>query len=155
MLSYEFSDVDRTAVREVCAFFMNLKKNTRLFQQHVDWRNPGSRIKSVMDRVTKTDAAVVSSAQMGKGAKQQRRSLAGMGRDVSDSLSGLMVEWNVDAPSSWVWNNNQKGAAMDDQKLLTALLQKNNVLPEDDDYIAEGKKVLPVEALSSAYTRNS
>ncbi len=76
-----------------------------------------------------------------------------MGRDISDSLSGLMVEWNVDAPSSWVWNDNQKGAAMDDLKLLTALLQKNNVLPEEDDFLAEGKKVLPVEALSSAYKK--
>jgi hypothetical protein len=108
LLSYEFSDVDRTAVKEVCAFFMNLKKSTRLFQQHVDWTSPGSRIRSVMDRVAKTDAAVVSSTQMRKGAKQQRRSLAGMGRDISDSLPGLMIEWNVDAPSSWVWNDNQK-----------------------------------------------
>ena len=86
-----------------------------------------------MDRVAKTDAAVVSSTHMRKGAKQQRRSSAGMGRDSYDSLSGLMVEWSVDAPSSWVWNDNQKGAAMDDQKLLTALLQKNNVLPDEDD----------------------
>jgi hypothetical protein len=106
-----------------------------------------------MDRVAKTDAAVVSSTQMRKGAKQKRRSSAGMGRDVSDSLSGLMVEWNVDAPSFWVWNDNQKGAAMDDQKLLTRLLQKNNVLPDEDDYLAEGKRVLPVEALSSAYKK--
>jgi hypothetical protein len=49
-------------------------------------------MKSVMDRVAKIDAAVVSSTQMRKGAKQQRRSSAGMGRDISDSLSGLMVE---------------------------------------------------------------
>ena len=35
LLSIEFSDVDKAAVKEVCAFFMNLKKNTRLFQQHV------------------------------------------------------------------------------------------------------------------------
>ncbi len=103
-----------------------------------------------MDRVARTDAAVVSSTQMRKGSKQQRRSSAGMSRDNSGSRSGLMVEWNVDAPSSWVWNDNQKGAAMDDPKLLTALLQNNNVLPEEDDYLAEGKKVLPVEALTSA-----
>ncbi len=100
LLSYEFSDVDRTAVKEVCTFFMDLKKNTRLFQRHVDWKNPGSRIRSVMDRVAKMDAAVVSSTQMRKGAKQQRRSSAGMGRDISDSLSGLMVEWNVNACAS-------------------------------------------------------
>ena len=42
---------------------------------------------------------------------------------------------------------------MDDQKLLTRLLQKNNVLPDEDDYLAEGKKVLPVEALASAYKK--
>ncbi len=92
LLSVEFSEVDKAAVKEVCAFFMNLKKNTRLFQQQVDWRSPGSRIKSVLDRAAKTDAAVVSSTLMRKGAKQQRRSSAGMGRDMSDSLSGLMVE---------------------------------------------------------------
>jgi hypothetical protein len=63
----------------------------------------------------------------------------------------LMIEWNVDAASSWVWNDNQKGAAMNDPKLLTRLLQKNGFLPDEDDYISEGKKVLPVDALSSAY----
>jgi hypothetical protein len=31
LLRDEFSEVDKAAVREVCAFFMNLKKNTRLF----------------------------------------------------------------------------------------------------------------------------
>jgi hypothetical protein len=102
-----------------------------------------------MDRVANTNAAVVSSFQMRKGAKQQRRSSAGMGRENSDSLSGLMAEWNVDAPSSWVWNDNQRGAAMNDPKLLTRLLQKNNFLSEKDNYLAEGNKVLPVDALSS------
>ena len=62
-----------------------------------------------------------------------------------------MIEWNVDAASSWVWNDNQKGAAMNDPKLLTRLLQKNGLLPDEDDYISEGKKILPVDALSSAY----
>jgi hypothetical protein len=132
---------------------MNLKKSTRLFQQRVDWKNPGSRIRSIMDRFGNTSAAVVSSFQMRKGPKQQRRSSAGIGRDNSDSLSGLMVEWNVDAPSSWLWNDNQRGAAMDDSKLLTRLLQKNNFLSDEDDYLAEGKKVLPVEALTSAYKK--
>jgi hypothetical protein len=153
LLNLEFSEVDKVAVKEVCTFFMNLKRNTPLFQQQVDWRNPGSRIRSILDRVAETDAAVVSSTQMRKGAKQQRRSSAGMGRDTSDSLSGLMVEWNVDVPSSWVWSDNQDGAAWDDRKLLIRLLQKNNVLPDEDDYLAEGKKVLPVEALSSAYKK--
>jgi hypothetical protein len=36
---------------------------------------------------------------------------------------------------------------------LTRLLQKNNFLPEEDNYLAEGKKVLPVDALSSAYRK--
>ncbi len=153
LLSEEFCEVDKAAVKEVIAFFMNLKKSARLFQQQVDWKNPSPRIRSVMDRFTKTGAAVVSSIQMSKGSKQQRRSSAGIGRDMSDSLSGLTVEWNTDAPSSWVWNDNQKGAALDDPKLLTRLLQKNNVLPEEDDYLAEQTKVLPVEALSSAYKK--
>ncbi len=61
LLRDEFSEVDKTAVREVCAFFMNLKKNTRFFQQRVDWKSPNSRIRSVMDQVTRADAAVVSS----------------------------------------------------------------------------------------------
>ena len=42
---------------------------------------------------------------------------------------------------------------MNDPKLLTQLLQKNNFLPEEDNYLAEGKKVLPVDALSSAYKK--
>jgi hypothetical protein len=103
-----------------------------------------------MDQDTRADAAIVSSTQMRKGSKQQRRSLAGIGRDASDSLSLLMIEWNVDAASSWIWNDNQKGAAMNDPKLLTRLLQKNRFLPDDDDYLSEGKKVLPVDSLSSA-----
>ncbi len=89
LLIAEFCDVDKAAVKEVSAFFMNLKKNARLFQQQVDWKNPSPRVRSVMDRFAKTGAAVVSSTQMRKGNKQQRRSSAGIGRDISDSLSGL------------------------------------------------------------------
>jgi hypothetical protein len=132
---------------------MNLKKNTRLFQQRVDWKNPSSRIRSVMDQANRTTAAVVSSTQMRKGSKQQRRSSAGIERDTSVSLPGLAVEWNVDADSSWVWNDNQKGAAMNDPKLLTRQLQKNNFLPDEDDYLTEGNKVLPVKVLTSAYKK--
>ncbi len=36
LLSAEFSEVDKAAVKEVSAFFMNSKKNARLFQQLVD-----------------------------------------------------------------------------------------------------------------------
>jgi hypothetical protein len=153
LLSMEFSEVDKAAVREVCAFFMNLKKHTRLFKQRVDWKSPTPRIRAVMDQGARADAAIVSSTQMRKGSKQQRRSSAGIGRDASDSLPSLTVEWNVDAPSSWVWNDNQKGAAMNDPKLLTRLLQKNNFLPEDDNYLTEVRKVLPVDVLSSAYKK--
>jgi hypothetical protein len=67
-----------------------------------------------MDQGVRANAAIVSSTQMKKGSKQQRRSSAGIGRDASDSLPGLPVEWNVDALSSWIWNDNQKGAAMND-----------------------------------------
>jgi hypothetical protein len=42
---------------------------------------------------------------------------------------------------------------MNDPKLLTRLLRKNKLLPDEDDYISEGKKVLPVDALSSAYKK--
>jgi hypothetical protein len=153
LLSMEFSEVDRVAIREVCAFFMDLKRNTRLFQQRVDWKSPSARIRAVMDQGARADAAIVSSTQMRKGNKQQRRSSAGICRDASDSLPGLTVEWNVDAPSSWVWNDNQKGAAMNDPKLLTRLLQKINFLPEEDNYLAEGRKVLPVDVLSLTYKK--
>ncbi len=107
LLRDEFSEVDKAAVREVCAYFMNLKRNTRLFQQRVDWKSPSARIRYIMDQGAGADAAIVSSTQMRKGNKQQRRSSAGIGRDASDSLPGLMIEWNLDVPS-WVWNDNQK-----------------------------------------------
>jgi hypothetical protein len=42
---------------------------------------------------------------------------------------------------------------MNDPKLLTRLLQRNNFLPDENNYLAEGKKVLPVDALSSAYRK--
>jgi hypothetical protein len=38
-------------------------------------------------------------------------------------------------------------------KRATLLLQKNNFLPEEDDFLVEGKKVLPIEALPSAYKK--
>jgi hypothetical protein len=132
---------------------MNLKENTRLFQQRVDWKIPSFSIRSVMDQANRSTAAVVSSTQMRKGSKQERRSSAVIGRGSSDSLPGITVEWNVDADSSWVWNDNQKGAAMNDPKLLTRLLQKINFLLDEDDYLAEGTKVLPVEVLASAYIK--
>jgi hypothetical protein len=153
LLRNEFSEIDKAAVKKVCAFFMNLKKKTRLFQQRVDWKNPSSRIRSVTDQANRATTAVVSYTLMRKGNKQQRRSSAGICRDTSDSLPGLAVEWNVDADSSWVRNENHKGTAMNDPKLLTRLLQKSNFLPDEDDYLRKGKKVLPVEVLTSAYKK--
>jgi hypothetical protein len=50
LLRDEFSEVDKAAVREVCAYFMNLKRNTRLFQKRVDWKSPSARIRSIMDQ---------------------------------------------------------------------------------------------------------
>ncbi len=85
-----------------------------------------------MDQNAGADTAIVSSTPMRKESKQQRRSSAGIGRDASDSLSLLMIEWNVDAASSWVWNDNQKGAAMNDPKLLTRLLQEKGLLPDEE-----------------------
>jgi hypothetical protein len=42
---------------------------------------------------------------------------------------------------------------MNDPKLLTRLLQKSKLLPDEDNYLSEGRKVLPVDALSSAYKK--
>jgi hypothetical protein len=110
LLRDEFSEVDKAAVREVFAFFMNLKKNTRLFRQHVDWKSPNARIRSVMDQGARADAAIVSSTQIKKGNKQQRRSSAGIGHDTSDSLPGLTIEWNVDAAPSLGLERQPKGS---------------------------------------------
>jgi hypothetical protein len=67
LLRNEFSEIGKVAVKEVCDFFMILKKNTRLFQQHVDWKSPSLRIRSVMDQANRTTAAVVSFTQIRKG----------------------------------------------------------------------------------------
>ena len=130
---------------------MNMKRTTRSFQCRVDWKNPPARIKSVLDRISRTTPAYVASASSRKQSKQQRRSSAGIGRDLPDSLPGLAVEWNVDVDYSWVWNDNQAGASNDDPELLTRLLRQSLFLPDKFDYLAEGKKVIPAEVLASAY----
>ena len=91
------SKADRDAVKYVCTFFMNMKKNTCLFQHRVDWKNPPSRVKTVLDKIARETPVIVDSAPIKKQNKQQRRSLVGIGRDLPDSLPGLAVEWNVEA----------------------------------------------------------
>jgi hypothetical protein len=132
---------------------MNLKRHTRLFQHRVDWKNPSHRIKTVLDKVSRATAAYVASTPARKQSKQQRRSSAGIGRDLPDALPGLAVEWNAEVEFSWVWNDNQVGAANNDPELLTRLLQQSFYLPNKSDFLAEGKKVVPVDVLASAYKK--
>jgi hypothetical protein len=114
------TETDKAAVNDVCTFIMRMKLNTRSFQQRVDWKNPSSRVRTVSDQASRAAAAFAAR----KGSKQQQRSSTGIGRDSSVSLPGLAVEWNLEAGSSWVWNDNQEGAAKSDSKLLTRLLQQ-------------------------------
>jgi hypothetical protein len=153
LINKQIGEPDKDAVKEVCTFFMNLKKNTHPFQCRVDWKNPPARIKTVLDRVSRTTPAYVASAPSVKQSKQQRRSSAGIGRDLPDALPGLAVEWNVDAGSSWVWNDNQVGASNNDPELLTRLLWQRLYLPDRSDVLAEGKKVVPAEVLAAAYKK--
>jgi hypothetical protein len=134
---------------------MNMKKHTRSFQHRVDWKNPSNRVKTVLDKISRTTPAYVASAPIKKQSKQQRRSLVGIGRDLPDALPGLAVEWNVEAESSWVWNDNQVGAANNDPELLTRLLQQSLYLPDKSDVLAEGKKVMPADVLASNYKKFS
>jgi hypothetical protein len=46
----QVAEADRAAVREVCVFFMRMKQHTRLYQQQVDWRNPGPLLAGVLDK---------------------------------------------------------------------------------------------------------
>ena len=122
LMNQQVGDPDINAVKDVCTFFMNLKKNTCRFQTRVDWRNPSNRIKTVLDKIARNTPPIVDSAPIKKQNKQQRRSLVGISRDLPDSLPGLAVEWNVEADSAFVWNDNQNGAAYNDPELLTRLL---------------------------------
>ncbi len=45
------------------------------------------------------------------------------------------------------------GAANNDPELLTRLLQQSLYLPDKSDVLAEGKKVVPVEVLATAYKK--
>ena len=66
-----------------------------------------SRVKAVLDKLPQTGPAYVASASVRKQSKQQRRSSAGIGRDLNEALPGLAVEWNLEIEKSWVWNDNQ------------------------------------------------
>jgi hypothetical protein len=150
----QVAEADKAAFREVCTFFMRMKLNTRLFQRKVDWRNPGLRLIAVLDKANREAASSAIATPARKGSKQQRRSSAGIGRDSSESRTGLAIEWNLEVGSSWVWNDHQEGAAKSDPKLLTRLLQEACYLPDESDYLTEGKTVImPIDMLSSTYKR--
>jgi hypothetical protein len=149
----QVTEADRAVVREVCVFFMRMKKHTRLYQQKVDWSNPGTRLAGVLDKANWQAANSALAAPFRKGTKQQRRSSTGFGRDSSESRTGLAVEWNLEIGSSWVWNDNQEVAARSDPKLLTRLLQKAAYLPDESDVLTEGKTVVLIDMLSSTYKR--
>ena len=153
LMNQQVGEADTNAVKDVCTFFMNLKKNTCRFQTRVDWRNPSNRIKTVLDKIARNTPPIVDSAPIKKQNKQQRRSLVGISRDLPDSLPGLAVEWNVEADSALVWNDNQNGAAYNDPELLTRLLQESHYLPDKHDFLAEGKKVVLAEVMAATYKK--
>jgi len=45
----EHSAADKAAVNEICVFFMKMKANARSYQQQVEWANPPSQVKRVLD----------------------------------------------------------------------------------------------------------
>jgi hypothetical protein len=106
-----------------------------------------------LDKANWQAANSALAAPFRKGTKQQRRSSTGFDRDSSESRTGLAVEWNLEIGSSWVWNDNQEGAARSDPKLLTRLLQKDAYLTDESDVLTEGKTVMPIGMLSSTYKR--
>jgi hypothetical protein len=67
----QVAEVDKAAVREVCAFFMRMKQHTRLYQQKVDWRNPGTLLAGVLDKANWQAANSALAAPFRKGTKQQ------------------------------------------------------------------------------------
>ena len=153
LMNQQVGEADTSAVKEVCIFFMNMKKNTSRFQTRVDWRDPSNRIKTVLEKIAREAPPIVDSAPIKKQNKQQRRSLAGISRDLPESLPGLAVEWDVEADYSLVWNDNQNGAAYNDPELFTRLLQSSHYLPDKSDFLAEGKKVILAEVMASTYKK--
>ena len=107
----------------------------------------------MLEKLPRTGPAYVASASVQKQSKQQRRSSAGIGRDLHEALPGLAVEWNLRSETAWVWNDNQEGAANNDPELLTRLLRQKSYLPDKYDVLAEGKKIVPVDVLATAYKK--
>jgi hypothetical protein len=105
----EQSEADKAAVNEACIFFMKMKVNTRCYQQQVEWANPSTRVKQVLDAASKGMSA--PSAPARKGAKQQRRSTSGAIRSSFEPLTGLAVEWNTEVETAWVWIEGQPGGS--------------------------------------------
>jgi hypothetical protein len=118
-------------LNEACIFFMKMKANTRCYQQQVEWANPSTRVKQVLDAASKGVSAPAAPAR--KGAKQQRRSTSGAIRSSSEPLTRLTVEWNTEVETAWVWKDNQEGAAKADPWLFTRLLQKADIIPAEGD----------------------
>ncbi len=140
LINKQAGEPDKDAVKEVRAFFMNMKRNTRSFQCRVDWKNPSTRVKTVLEKISRTTPAHVASAPTRKQSKQQRRSSAGIGRDLSDALPGLAVEWNVEAESSWVWNDNQLESAKNDPELFTRLYGKASTFPTSRMFLRKERR---------------
>jgi hypothetical protein len=150
--------VERTGQRSCegsLHIFHAYEKGVRSFQHRVEWKNPSSRVKTVLEKLPQTGPAYVASASVRKQSKQQRRSSAGIGRDLNEALPGLAVEWNLESEKSWVWNDNQEGAANNDPELLDRLLRLKSYLPDKHDVLAAGKKIVPVDVLASAYKSSS
>jgi hypothetical protein len=120
-------------VKDTCLFFMRMKANTRCYQQQVEWANPSTRVKQVLDTASKS--ALASAAPPRRGNKQQRHSTSGAIRSLSEPLTGLAVEWNTEVETAWVWKDNQEGAAKADSWLFTRLLQKADVIPAEGYYL--------------------
>jgi len=143
----EHSAADKAAVNEICVFFMKMKANARSYQQQVEWANPPSQVKRVLDSAARVASNPTAPAR--KGSKQQRRSTSGAIRGLSEPLSGLAAEWNTEADTAWVWKDNQEGAAKADPWLFTRLLQRAEMIPSEGDYLTPGKPVLPIGVLSN------
>ncbi len=62
LMNQQVGEADISAVKDVCTFFMNMKKKTCRFQTRVDWRNPSNWIKTVLDKIARETPPIVDSA---------------------------------------------------------------------------------------------